>query len=117
MFRFLLAALFLFGTSFIPIAKKKVILAVFAHPDDEGAIAQLLTKYGKTHTVYLVIATDGRYGTKPGFPTGDSLVTLREQETSCACAKMELSAPCSCASLMDLIHVLGWASIFPNRKR
>lgn len=28
---------------------------------------------------------DGRFGTNPGFPTGDTLVKLRQQETDCAC--------------------------------
>jgi len=93
MYRVLLAALFLIVTSFIEVRNKKVLLAIFAHPDDEGAIAQLLTKYGKTHKVYLVIATDGRYGTKPGFPTGDTLVKMREEETICACSKMGIEAP------------------------
>jgi LmbE family N-acetylglucosaminyl deacetylase len=73
--------------------KQKVILAVFAHPDDEGSIAQLLTKYSKTHKVYIIIATDGRYGTKPGFPTGDTLVKLRQTETECACKQMGTEPP------------------------
>ncbi|GAO41377.1 PIG-L deacetylase family protein [Flavihumibacter petaseus] len=71
----------------------KTILAVFAHPDDEGAIAQLLTKYGRSNKVYLIIATDGRYGVKPGFPTGDSLAALRETETTCACEQMGIEKP------------------------
>lgn len=58
--------------------KRHVIVAVVAHPDDEAAMAQLLVKYGKTHKVNVVIVTDGRYGIKPGFPTGDALVKLRQ---------------------------------------
>jgi len=88
----LLVILFVFG-SFIIKQKQKVMLAVFAHPDDEGAIAQLLTKYSKSHKVYIIIATDGRYGTKPGFPTGDTLVKIREAESTCACQKMGIEPP------------------------
>ncbi|MGB8195034.1 MAG: PIG-L family deacetylase, partial [Chitinophagaceae bacterium] len=66
---------------------------MFAHPDDEAAIAQLLTKYGKNSKVYIIIATDGRYGTKPGFPSGDTLVRIRETESSCACSKMGIEPP------------------------
>jgi LmbE family N-acetylglucosaminyl deacetylase len=73
--------------------KNKVILAVFAHPDDEAAIGQLLVKYGRTNKIYLVILTDGRFGIKPGFPGGDTLVKLRQTETECACKIMGLQPP------------------------
>jgi LmbE family N-acetylglucosaminyl deacetylase len=73
--------------------KQKIILAVFAHPDDEGAIAQLLTKYGRNNKVFIIIATDGRNGIKPGFPTGDTLVKLRQSETECACKQMGIEPP------------------------
>lgn len=73
--------------------KRNVILAVFAHPDDEAAIGPLLVKYAKTNRIFLVVLTDGRLGTKPGFPTGDSLVGLRQTETACACAIYGLQPP------------------------
>ncbi|RMZ50374.1 hypothetical protein EB822_08640, partial [Flavobacteriaceae bacterium PRS1] len=42
----------------------KTLLAVFAHPDDEGTIAPLIVKYVEQGVkVHLVIVTDGRYGT------------------------------------------------------
>ena len=42
----------------------KSILAVFAHPDDESTIAPILARYTREGAkVYLVIVTDGRYGT------------------------------------------------------
>ena len=88
----LFTVLFLFGT-FSAEQKQKVILAVLAHPDDEGAIAQLLTKYSKESKVYIIIATDGRNGTKPGFPTGDTLVKLRQSESECACKHMGTQPP------------------------
>jgi len=73
--------------------KNKVILAVFAHPDDEAAIAQLLVKYSKTNKIYLIVLTDGKLGTKQGFPAGDSLVKLRQGESECACKIMGLQPP------------------------
>lgn len=73
--------------------KSKTILAIFAHPDDETAIGPLLVKYGKTHHVYLIIATDGRLGTRPGFPKGDSLALLRQSESRCACQLMGIEPP------------------------
>jgi LmbE family N-acetylglucosaminyl deacetylase len=73
--------------------KNKVILAVFAHPDDEIAIGQLLVKYSKTNKIYLIILTDGRLGIKPGFPGGDTLAKIRQTETECACKIMGVQAP------------------------
>jgi LmbE family N-acetylglucosaminyl deacetylase len=71
----------------------KVILAVFAHPDDEASIAQLLFKYGRSNKVYILIATDGRLGVNPGFPTGDTLVQLRQEESRCACKILGIEPP------------------------
>jgi LmbE family N-acetylglucosaminyl deacetylase len=91
--KLLLCICLLIFYSFTIKQKQKVMLAVFAHPDDESAIAQLLTKYSKSYKVYIIIATDGRYGTKPGFPTGDTLVKIREAESICACQKMGIEPP------------------------
>lgn len=73
--------------------KNKVILVVFAHPDDEAAIGQLLVKYSKTNKIYLIIPTDGKLGIKPGFPRGDTLVKLRQIESECACKIMGVQPP------------------------
>jgi LmbE family N-acetylglucosaminyl deacetylase len=73
--------------------KRNVIVAVVAHPDDEAAIAQLLVKYAKTNKVYVIIALDGRYGVKPGFPTGDALVKLRQTESECAAKILSAQPP------------------------
>lgn len=74
-------------------SNSKTILVVFAHPDDETSIGPLLVKYGKTDRIYLIVVTDGRLGTKPGFPTGDTLVKLRQTESECACKIMGVEAP------------------------
>ncbi|MEO6550258.1 MAG: PIG-L family deacetylase [Ferruginibacter sp.] len=91
-----LAALLLLTVSFNPKdqrIKSNVILIVFAHPDDETAIGPLLVKYGKMNKVYLLIVTDGRLGTRPGFPTGDSLAKLRQTESECSCKIMGIEPP------------------------
>ncbi|MBX2934278.1 MAG: PIG-L family deacetylase [Ferruginibacter sp.] len=75
------------------VAKEKTILVVLAHPDDEDAMGPLLVKYGKLGKVYLIIATDGRLGIKPGYPTGDSLVSIRQNESQCRCKKMGIEPP------------------------
>ncbi len=92
----ILVSLLLLSMSCTPNKEKpkvKTILVVLAHPDDEDAIGALLVKYGRANKVYLVIATDGRLGTRPGFPTGDSLVNLRQIETKCACQTMGIEPP------------------------
>lgn len=75
--------------------KSKVIMAIFAHPDDETTIGPVLAKYGKDHEVYLVVATDGRFGVTDhsGIPAGDSLVSIRTKETECACKKLGINPP------------------------
>jgi hypothetical protein len=58
-----------------PSPKGKVILAIFAHPDDEEWVAPVLAKYAEEGvSVYLVVATDGRFGVTPHakIPAGDS---------------------------------------------
>ena len=43
--------------------EQKVLLAIFAHPDDEASVSPILTKYAREGVqVYLAIAADGRYG-------------------------------------------------------
>lgn len=58
---------------------KPVLVAVFAHPDDEAfGPAGTLALYSKTHDVYLLCATKGEVG-KSHITTG-KLYKLREQE-------------------------------------
>src|SRR5215831_16017240 len=80
-------------SSFAEKSKSKTILVVLAHPDDETSIGPLLVKYGKANKIYLIIVTDGRLGTRPGFPIGDTLVKLRQTESECACKIMGIEPP------------------------
>lgn len=75
--------------------KSKVIMTIFAHPDDETTIGPVLAKYAKDHEVYLVVATDGSFGVTnhAGIPAGDSLVSIRTKETECACEKLGINPP------------------------
>ncbi|MFT6796042.1 MAG: LmbE family N-acetylglucosaminyl deacetylase [Maribacter sp.] len=69
----------------------KVILAVFAHPDDESTVSPILAKYVREGAqVHLVIVTDGRYGTNDyhDHEAGETLVATRKEEMKCAAEKL-----------------------------
>lgn len=74
---------------------KKTLLLIVAHPDDETAIADVLVKYARLgHKVVVMIATDGRDGTRvTSIPAGDSLAAIRRQESICAAEKMGIEPP------------------------
>lgn len=76
-------------------AKKKVILFVGAHPDDETAISEVLHKYARLgNKVFVIIATDGKDGTRvTTIPAGDSLGTLRRAESACGCKVLGTEPP------------------------
>jgi N-acetylglucosamine malate deacetylase 2 len=76
-------------------ANRKTLLAVFPHPDDESAIAEVLIKYAELgYNVQLIIATNGKDGTRvTKIPAGDSLGNIRKEETRCACKIMGISEP------------------------
>lgn len=81
------------------------ILVVFAHPDDETTIGPILAKYGQTDSVFLLLATDGRFGVTDhmGIPAGDSLVSIRKAEAVCSCNSLGINPPI----LLDLQDGLG----------
>ncbi|MEO5893175.1 MAG: PIG-L family deacetylase [Ferruginibacter sp.] len=75
---------------------RKVIMAVFAHPDDEVDVAPLLSRLSaEGHQVYLVIATKGEIGITEHakIPAGDSLAHVRERETICNCDILGIKPP------------------------
>ena len=80
----------------IPIsARGKVIMAVFAHPDDELSIGPVMAKYAREGAkVQLITVTDGRYGTgQTDLKPGDELTALRNEEVNCAAEKMGIEKP------------------------
>lgn len=69
----------------------KTLMAVFAHPDDEVTVGAVLNKYAEEGVkVYLVIATDGRFGTndRTEHVAGDDLAALRREEMQCSADKL-----------------------------
>lgn len=91
---FSVSLVFLFQSTWIWSQKPyegKVILAVFAHPDDESTVAPILAKYVREGAkVHLVIVTDGRYGTNDfhDHEAGETLVATRKEEMKCAAEKL-----------------------------
>jgi len=56
-------------------------------------IGHVLAKYARLgHKVYVIIATDGKDGTRvTSIPAGDSLGKLRQLESICACEKLGIN--------------------------
>jgi LmbE family N-acetylglucosaminyl deacetylase len=75
--------------------KKKTILFIGAHPDDETAISEVLNKYARLgNKIFVIIATDGKDGTRvTKIPAGDSLGKIRRTESTCACKILGLEPP------------------------
>lgn len=74
---------------------KKTLLAIFPHPDDEVAVAEVLLKYAELgYKVQLMIVTDGKDGTRvTKVPAGEELGRLRKEETRCATKKLAIEEP------------------------
>ena len=73
-----------------------MLLAVFAHPDDESTVSAVLAKYAAAGVrVYLATATDGRLGVAAhaGTTAGDSLAATRAQELKCTTEKLGINPP------------------------
>jgi LmbE family N-acetylglucosaminyl deacetylase len=73
-----------------------VLLAVFAHPDDESTVSAVLARYAASGVkVYLATATDGRLGVNAhaGIPAGDSLAAARVKELQCTTEKLGINPP------------------------
>lgn len=69
----------------------KVLMAIFAHPDDEMTVSPILSKYvDEGVKVYLVVCTDGRLGTNDftDHEAGEGLVAIRKEEMKCAAEKL-----------------------------
>jgi len=76
--------------------REKILLAIFAHPDDESTVSAVLAKYAASGVkVYLATATDGRLGFNEfaGIPAGDALAAARVKELQCATGKLGINPP------------------------
>ena len=94
MILYTLSVIILFQTNEVRSQKPyegKVILGVFAHPDDESTVSPILAKYIREGAkVHLVIVTDGRLGTNDyhNHEAGETLVATRKEEMKCAAEKL-----------------------------
>src|SRR5690349_5131831 len=97
--------------------KGKTLLAVFAHPDDEQTVVPVLAKYASEGAqVYLIIATDGRFGVAPHahIPAGDTLAAVRKEEAKCAAEKLGINPPIfiGLPDQLDMAH--GYTAIYAS---
>ena len=79
-----------------PTSQPRVLLAVFAHPDDETFTGPILTRYAREGVhVYLAIATKGEKGVTDfaKIPAGEPLATARHAEAACACRELGIEPP------------------------
>jgi len=97
--------------------KGKTLLAVFAHPDDEQTVGPVLAKYASEGAqVYLMIATDGRYGVAPHahIPAGDTLAAVRSEEAKCAAEKLGINTPIFIGMPDQLDMANGYTAIYAS---
>ena len=73
----------------------KTLVAVFAHPDDEGAAGPVLARYARQGAqVYLIVATDGAQGgAHTSIPRGAELARVRGEEARCATDALGIHPP------------------------
>lgn len=73
----------------------KTLVAVFAHPDDEGAASPVLARYAREGAqVYLIVATDGAAGgQQTSVSTGQDLARVRAEEARCAADALGIRPP------------------------
>ena len=79
-----------------PPEQPRVLLAVFAHPDDETVAGPILARYARQGVqVYLAIATRGEKGVNDfaKIPGGDPLAEARRAEATCACKQLGIEPP------------------------
>ena len=77
-------------------SQPRVMLAVFAHPDDETLVGPALARYAREGAkVYLAIATKGEKGTneRAGIEAGEALAKVRREEAACACRQLGIEPP------------------------
>lgn len=106
--------LFLLGAGMAGEAQRpRVLLAVFAHADDEiFAAGPVLARYAREGVkVYLAIATKGEKGTHSNTWGPDKLAEVRRAEAKCSCQQLGIEPPIffelSDGELGDITEPLG----------
>ena len=77
-------------------AQQRVILAVFAHPDDETFVGPVLARYAREGVkVYLAIATQGEKGVNEHahISAGEPLAKVRHEEAVCSARQLVIEPP------------------------
>lgn len=76
-------------------AAPKILVAVWAHADDEAAAAPVLARYAREGVqVSTIIVTDGAQGgAHTSIPRGPELARMRSEEARCAAHALGISAP------------------------
>jgi LmbE family N-acetylglucosaminyl deacetylase len=93
--RMTLFLLILSASAAVP-QQQRVLLAVFAHPDDETFAGPVLARYAREGVkVCLAIATKDEKGADEHspIPPGDPLAKARRAEAECACQKLGIEPP------------------------
>lgn len=96
--------------------RKKTILIILAHPDDETTIGALMAKYAKQNKVYYIVATDGRYGTRVNNISEDTLVQIRKSECENSCKHLGIEPPIFLGFLDGLGMKTGIGEYFKQTK-
>ena len=71
------------------------LVAVFAHPDDEGSAGPVLARYAREGVqVYVIVATDGAQGgANTSIPRGPELARVPNEEMQCAAKALGAQPP------------------------
>lgn len=76
-------------------ARERSVVVIVAHPDDESAFGEVLVRHAaRGDRVHVLIATDGKGGTRvTEIPAGDRLGALRREESRCAARAIGIAPP------------------------
>jgi LmbE family N-acetylglucosaminyl deacetylase len=91
----MVVALLLTGFALQAQQRPRVLLAIFAHPDDETIVGPALARYSREGIkVYVALATDGQSGTQhTKIPAGEELGKVRREEARCSCRVLGIEPP------------------------
>src|SRR5687768_13602252 len=73
----------------------RILVAVWAHADDEGPVGPILARYAREGAqVHMIIATDGAQGAADtSVPRGQEIAKLRVDEARCSAQALGIQPP------------------------